>query len=451
METSLSSDESVDAALIGPLGPRSDDDYATPVVISEKSSKASSGRLSYAIFVLLGVGVLLPWNAFIMAIDYFLVIYQDKEFAFIMTLAYNYFGVAFLLLSIFFASRFSFNLRMHLFLLLDLLCLLIVPISAVALSSTPSKYITYLCVGLCGAASAVLSGTTFGLAAIVHFKNITALMVGQGIAGIISSLIRIITKASLPATKDGYLTSGIIFFSISGLIIVMCMIGYYVLDRLPETRAAIARSRTSTESAMLLGAEKATKVNPLVVLKKIWVDTFAVFMVFFVTLTLFPGLTNLITSTHKSLGDWFGVINTSVFIIAEFIGRSMPQYQSLRFGRKYLWLQSLIRLVFFPLLYMSICRVFNSDFYAYVTMFLFALSNGYTSTMAMSVGPELVPQKEKEMAGIIMSFFLNFSILLAAHFGLLLSKVTPTYNDTPDVITQMSSSFYSSSFYSSSS
>jgi len=53
-------------------------------------------------------------------------------------------------------------------------------------------------------------------------------------------------------------------------------------------------------------------------------------------------------------------------------------------------------------------------------MLLFALTNGYCGTLAMMYGPTNTESHEKEKAGTMMSFFLNFGIFIATHFALLL-------------------------------
>jgi len=63
--------------------------------------------LAYLLFVLLGVGVLFPWNAFLTALDYFNDLYTDFPFIFAVSLFYNYPSVIFLLLNIKFGPKYD--------------------------------------------------------------------------------------------------------------------------------------------------------------------------------------------------------------------------------------------------------------------------------------------------------------------------------------------------------
>jgi len=154
---------------------------------------------------------------------------------------------------------------------------------------------------------------------------------------------------------------------------------------------------------------------------KIWREALVVFTVFFTTLALFPGVVpSLIPTNDHNLAEWFQIIMLAIFMVGDFIGRSAPRLFIL-FSPKTLWIPTVCRLVFFVLFVLCVKpRIFDSDIAAYLLMAVFAMTNGYCGTLAMMFGPVGASDHEKETAGIMMSFFLNFGIFVAIHFAFVL-------------------------------
>eukprot|EP00096_Caligus_rogercresseyi_P013838 TRINITY_DN6432_c0_g1_i1.p1 TRINITY_DN6432_c0_g1~~TRINITY_DN6432_c0_g1_i1.p1 ORF type:complete len:260 (+),score=74.63 TRINITY_DN6432_c0_g1_i1:741-1520(+) len=155
------------------------------------------------------------------------------------------------------------------------------------------------------------------------------------------------------------------------------------------------------------------KVNPLLILKEIWVYALSVFIVFAVTLGCFPGITAAIRSTGT--GTWstkFFVPVTCflLFNIGDYIGRSLAEFlqfpkASMKGAPLYVLLASLSRIVFIPLFIM--CNVsptdrhltsvvFESDGVYIALMILFSLSNGYISSICMMSAPGIIKKPEEQ-------------------------------------------------------
>jgi len=261
-------------------------------------------------------------------------------------------------------------------------------------------------------------------------------MVGQGIAGVLAGSLRILTKGSLP---EGSQSSIILYFAISGGILLLCMLGYLLLLRLPITKFYLMQQQASTtkntasiqaKSVVSSLDEEGPEDNygsgrqPVIyvgLLRRLWKEALVVFLVFFVTLSLFPSMTAQINTTTPLSQSWFSVLMVFTFQVFDFVGRSLPRFFIL-FSPKTLWIPTLLRLGFFPLFILCIEPVvFSSDGWYYAFMVVFAMSNGYCGTLAMMFGPTNALEHEKEVAGIVMSFFLNFGIFSATHFALLLN------------------------------
>lgn len=378
---------------------------------------------AWFLFLILGTGILLPWNAFINAGDYFTTEYSFfSSFMFFLALAYNWSSCSSMLLSIFVMHRFSFGSRAISSFLVDLVVLMLIPFLTMLFNHHTAMYLTFVGTFITGIASSILFGTIFGLAALFPPKYSTAIMSGNGVAGVLSSLLRIITKVSEPDNEKGYQISGIIFFVLAAGVILICIVSYFVLMNLPVTQFYVRQYQTAKdtgEAERLINSSAPQEVSTSVVLKKVWKESVLVWSAFFVTLALFPGITSLITPTTSISSAWFGILMVATFTVGDFIGRTLPKW-FVAFSVRSLWLPTILRFSFFVLFPLCVKRYINADAVSFILMAVFAISNGYMGTLAMMFGPTNADSHEKEKAGLIMSFALNFGIFCGVHFALLI-------------------------------
>lgn len=99
------------------------------------------------------------------------------------------------------------------------------------------------------------------------------------------------------------------------------------------------------------------------------------------------------------------------FNLFDFIGRSLPGFKifqtkitTIKWILDY-WLiiPNILRIVFLPLFMFCIKpRIFNHDVIPLLIMSIFALTNGYFSTLLMMKAPQKVEAHERDTAGKIM-------------------------------------------------
>ncbi|XP_075401458.1 equilibrative nucleoside transporter 2 isoform X3 [Tenrec ecaudatus] len=172
------------------------------------------------------------------------------------------------------------------------------------------------------------------------------------------------------------------------------------------------------------------KPSVFMILQKIWLMALCLVLVFTVTLSVFPAITAMVTSS-TSPGKWSQFFNPVccflLFNIMDWLGRSLTSY--------FLWpdedsrvlpLLVCLRFLFVPLF--MLCHVpersrlptlFPQDAYFITFMLLFAVSNGYLVSLTMCLAPRQVLPHEREVAGALMTFFLALGLSCGASLSFL--------------------------------
>lgn len=434
-------------------------------------------------FFILGLGTLLPWNFFITAIPYFQMrlagVNSTAE-----TLRSNHTGST---------DTFSFNnwvtllsqLPLLLFTLLNsflyqcipeavrilgslLAILLLFALTAVLVkvdvSPGPFFSITMASVWFINSFCAVLQGSLFGQLGTMPSTYSTVFLSGQGLAGIFAALAMLMSMASgvdAQTSALGYFITpcvGILMSIVCYLSLPHLEFARYYLTKKPsqvpaqelETKAELLQSdekngipNSPQKAALTLDLDlekepepeldepqKPGKPSVFIVFQKIWLMALCLVLVFTVTLSVFPAITAMVTSSTGP-GKWSQFFNPIccflLFNIMDWVGRSLTSY--------FLWpdedsrllpLLVCLRFLFVPLF--MLCHVperarlpilFRQDAYFITFMLLFAISNGYLVSLTMCLAPRQVLPHEREVAGALMTFFLALGLSCGASLSFL--------------------------------
>lgn len=204
------------------------------------AGSGSGGGLAYAIFFLLGLTMLYPWNAYITATDYYNSRLHDTPYH---AYAENYFAACFqvvnlvgLCLTIFYQRRIGLHFRVT----APLLLLLVIFLLTAALVPMPASgetifAVTMLCIAITAAMTALIQSSIFGLSGMLPPRYTQAVMSGQALGGLCVSLINVITIAAASTITAG----AVAYFSTCAVVILASFLGFLVLLRLPIMRDAI--------------------------------------------------------------------------------------------------------------------------------------------------------------------------------------------------------------------
>ncbi|KAA0720180.1 Equilibrative nucleoside transporter 2 [Triplophysa tibetana] len=429
-----------------------------------KGTSNNSGLVA-AIFFLLGMGTLLPWNFFITAMNYFtgrlngigssnVTEQADPDPYMFNNLSVLIAQLPLLLFT--FLNSFLYQLIAEKVRiagsLVFILLLFILTASLVKVEMTQDHFfsITMATIWLINMFGAVLQGSLFGLVSKLPPRYNSLFMSGQAVAGIFSGIAMLLSNI-LETDSESSALGYFITPCVATLLTLCC---YLILPHLVESltlvkvklndesgleangKAVLTESDSESCNKLYEHKQEPTEEKSTVpqVFKKIWVMASCVTCVFAVTLSVFPA----ITVKTKPKGFFEGkekiflpLCSFIVFNVMDWIGRSLtsriqwPSKQSRLFP-----LLVLLRVVFIPAL--MLCNVqprnylpvlFDHDMAYLVFMSLFAMTSGYFACLSMSYASQLVKPKDAETAGALMTFFLALGLSLGAALSFVFKKI----------------------------
>lgn len=107
-----------------------------------------------------------------------------------------------------------------------ILCL---PIFSHYIASAGAFWSCFVLLLVFGGFNGILQGTVFGLAGIMPFKYMGAVMLGNGISGVTMNALRAILQVILPG-KDNLFMVALLFFILAAMILWLCAAMYNMLN-----------------------------------------------------------------------------------------------------------------------------------------------------------------------------------------------------------------------------
>ncbi|EOD26492.1 hypothetical protein EMIHUDRAFT_463352 [Emiliania huxleyi CCMP1516] len=329
----------------------------------------------------LGAANLLPWLSFLTLADYFLDIYGDNSMEFYFPAVSTTVLVGAATLNLLYGQALSFDVRVRVPTFVMAASLLAVPLVDLAMrAGLASRFgfaITLVSVLVNAFCSAVAQSSLYGLAALFGDGATQALQSGQGVMGVVSVLLRVVSNVVLAGRPS---TSMFAF----------CSCG----------------------SALLAGSVAAYA-------RAVWLESLSAFLVFVTCLACFPGLATSLTS--PTLGSWFPLLMVAAYNCGDLFGKTLPARARLVSRRSLpAWVSA--HLLFVPLFLLLLRapagRGGASDALPLGCTFGLGVSTGYIGCMALVlVGEHAGSAEEKELWGTASSF----SLMLGLTAGSLLS------------------------------
>ena len=461
------------AATSAPPGPDEGPVASTSSGAVHENTGKRVDRYLYASYAFLGCGILFPWNAIITATDFFYALYPAQHVDRLFPIAYFFPNVAVLLLLNLFPDTCRGVLSQRSRVLAGyssfLFALLTITVAGGACSgpstgsASSTLAIIVASVGLVGAADGLAQGSLFAEVGCMPPAYTQALMAGTSVSGVAISLLRMVTKASFPATPAGLFRSTILYFSVSAACVAACIASYVALQRHPVVRLySQARSRSCGSHPGEEGAaggvlpEEESGTLPLraaadeasgpaehvpassshelrLAGKEEWAHLrrlhaphlglpyfLSIFLVYVVTLAIFPGfLAEDVAS--PALGDWYPVLLIAIFNVGDLRGKAAPAFAPGRVAAvPPTWLLGAVvsRALFIPaylLCTLGPARLRGEGPIVVLTLAL-GLTSGLYASVAMINGPG-ASKKEGESLAAAMVLYLILGLATGAACG----------------------------------
>ncbi|KAL4383948.1 hypothetical protein GQ457_15G003350 [Hibiscus cannabinus] len=391
-----------------------DPDAESALLLRQSPKPEDRFNLAYIIYFTLGVGILLPWNSFITAVDYFSYLYPEASVDRVFAVAYMVVGLFCLLIIVFYAHKSEAYTRINAGLALFVISLLIVPLmDAVYIKGRVGLYdgfyVTVGVLALAGVADALVQGGLIGAAGELPERYMQAIVAGSGGSGVLVSVLRLLTKAVFPQDADGLRKSAYLYFFTSIVFMIICIVLYNLAHRLPimkyykELKIEAVKEESVEKGPITGPVWRATLWNIVGTVK--WYG-FGVVLIYVVTLAIFPGY--ITEDVHSSiLKDWYPVLLITAYNVFDLVGKSFTAVYLLENANVAIS-ACVVRLLFFPIFIGCLHgpRFFRTEIPVSLLTCLLGLTNGYLTSVLMIMAPKSVQIQHAETSGIVMVLFL---------------------------------------------
>lgn len=376
---------------------------------------------------ILGNGSLFAWNSMLTIQDYYAHIFPNYHPTRILTLCYQ--PCAFLTVGIFLYYEEKVNTRLRNlagYSLFFLSSALLIVLDVATKGSGGLGPFVGVCVlsGTFGFADAFCQGGMVGDLSLMCPQFMQSFFAGLAASGVMTSMLRFITKAAFEKSDDGLRKGATLFFTISALFELGCVVVYaFVFPKIPVVRyyrmkAASEGSKTVTADLTAAGVQQringgfdgedgSRKVERLSVRELLSRNIdygLDLYFIYALTLSIFPGFLSEDTGSH-SLGDWYVLVLIAMYNAWDLIGRYTPYIKFLHIkNRKWLMGAILSRLLFIPAFYFT--AKYGDQGYMIMLTSLLGFTNGHLTVCVMTEAPKGYNGPEQNALGNLLCLFL---------------------------------------------
>ncbi|XP_074274419.1 equilibrative nucleotide transporter 1-like [Silene latifolia] len=371
-------------------------------------------HLSYLIHFTLGAGYLLPWNAFITAVDYFSYLYPSHRVDRIFSVAYVLPQLLSLLLIIFYSKKSGAHFRINLGSGLFVVSLVVVPgLELVGGVGGESGFgVTVAAVCLAGVADALAQGSLYGSAGELPDKYMQAVIAGSAASGVLVSFLRIFTKAVYPQDAHGLRNSAILYFIVGIVLMVVCLVFHNVAHRLPVMKYYNDLKLQAINDEK---QEKGSLSGPIWKLmgEIKWYGA-GIVIIYVMTLSVFPGF--ITEDVHSTvLRDWYPILLITGFNVSDLLGKCFTSIYLLENANASI-IACFVRLLFYPL-YLGCLHgplFFRTEIPVMLLTSLLGVTNGYFMSVLFILAPKTVQVQHAETTATLMVLFLILGLAIGS-------------------------------------
>ncbi|XP_008230198.1 PREDICTED: equilibrative nucleotide transporter 3-like [Prunus mume] len=377
---------------------------------------------------LLGNGCLFSWNSMLTIEDYYVDLFPRYHPARVLTLVYQPFALGTIIILSYHEAKMNTRKRNLFGYVLFFITSLLVLVLDLATSGRGGLG-TFI--GICaisaafGIADAHVQGGMVGDLSFMSGELIQSFLAGLAASGALTSALRLITKAAFENSHNGLRKGAILFFAISSIFELLCVILYaFAFPKLPivkyyRSKAASEGSKTVSADLAAGGIQTLPEAdeeeqrdlerlgNKQLLLQNIDY-ALDMFLIYALTLSIFPGFLFEDTGSH-SLGAWYALVLIAMYNVSDLIGRYIPLVKFLKLeNRRGLMVVILSRFLLVPAFYFT-AKYGDQGWMIMLTSFL-GLSNGYLTVCVLTSAPKGYKGPEQNALGNLLVVFLLVGI-----------------------------------------
>ncbi|KAH0700892.1 hypothetical protein KY284_015107 [Solanum tuberosum] len=374
----------------------------------------------------LGNGCLFSWNSMLTIQDYYVALFPNYHPSRVLTLIYQPFALGTLAILAYNEAKINTRKRNLFGYTLFFIATFIVLVLDLATSGKGGlgSFIG-ICVisGAFGVADAHVQGGMIGDLSFMLPEFLQSFLAGLAASGALTSSLRLITKAAFDNSQDGLRKGAILFFSVSTLFELLCVLLYaFVFPKLPivkyyRAKAASEGSKTVASDLAAAGVYKqgletknehdpqqVERLNNKELLLQNIDYAIDLFLIYSLTLSIFPGFLSEDTGSH-SLGSWYALVLIAMYNVWDLIGRYIPLIKCLKLeSRKGLMVVILLRSLFVPAFYFT--AKYGDQGWMIMLTSLLGLSNGHLTVCVLTCAPKGYKGPEQNALGNLLVLFL---------------------------------------------
>ncbi|TDH66064.1 hypothetical protein CCR75_009432 [Bremia lactucae] len=302
------------------------------------------------------------------------------------------------------------------------------------------------CFGCIGFGNTLSESTYYTIAALFPVPKFSqAVQIGNGVAGILNISLATLLRLAVGGVHQTSNATKLAFYLFFGLLIIVLIVALIVYRRLVNLSSVKFLLERNAASATTENLTNQPICKTLGNLRRIFIviaiPAVAQFLIFFVSLSVFPGFgcaasRNLAPPysdvTHIVTQNWYcapGIVGS--YNYGDFFGRiltSAAVYKLL--SCEWCLFLSIARLIFIPLLLLGVAGTslyaFGHDdmtaiVYNIILNLFIGLTNGFLSTVTMGAGPRLLRPEDRESGGAVMVLCLFIGIASGSTLGFFFS------------------------------
>ncbi|XP_008439923.1 equilibrative nucleotide transporter 3-like isoform X4 [Cucumis melo] len=373
-----------------------------------------------AVCWVLGLGSLVSWNSMLTISDYYYQLFPHYHPSRVLTLVYQPFALGVIAILAYHEAKIDTrwrNIRGYALFFISTVLLIVLDLVTSGKGGIGPYIALCVIVGSFGVADAFVQGGMVGDLSLMCPEFIQSFMAGLAASGALTSGLRLITKAAFEDFHSGLRKGTILFLSISAAFEFLCVVLYaIVFPKIPlvkfyRKKAASEGSKTVSSDLAAAGIQiqsnqedKTEILSKKQLFQKNMDYLFGVYLIYVLTLSIFPGFLYENTGEHQ-LGSWYPLVLIAMYNVWDLVGRYVPLINCLKLeSRKGLLIAILSRFLLVPAFYFT-AKYGDQGWMILLTSFL-GLSNGHLTVCVFTAAPKGYKAPEQNALGNLLVMFL---------------------------------------------